>query len=282
MNFHGKKTLILEGGGFKTSFSAGVLDAFRATGYDDFDVFIGVSGGSLALSYFLSEQYGSYFESMRKLCRDPRFIKFTKAFSEGFMNLDFFYDIAEKETPFNMEKALQKLENKEFYVVLTNSVDGSTVYRQPTANDWVDVTIAASTVPIITKGKHILDGVPYSDGGISDPIPIRWAYENGADDVTLIRTTQFNFKPSYVRPETFAARLLRSNPAISQHVENFQLKLKESADFAESIQGQINLKQIAPEQALNSNIYTFQVSSLITDYRYGLECGLNFVNQIRK
>jgi predicted patatin/cPLA2 family phospholipase len=175
MNFKGKKTIILEGGGFKTSFSAGVLDAFRMTHFDEFDVHIGVSGGSLALSYFLSEQYGAYFASMKTLCRDTRFIKFKKAFSEGLMNLDFFYDIAEKEFPFHLEKAVNKLSEKEFYIVLTNSLDGSTNYRQPEFNNWIDLTIAASTVPVLTKGKHYLDGIPYSDGGISDPIPVKWA-----------------------------------------------------------------------------------------------------------
>ena len=42
--FEGKRILILEGGGFKTSFTAGVLDAFTMYGYDDYDVIVAVSG----------------------------------------------------------------------------------------------------------------------------------------------------------------------------------------------------------------------------------------------
>jgi predicted patatin/cPLA2 family phospholipase len=38
--FTGKKVLILEGGGFKTSFTGGVLDAFRSADYEPFDSFI--------------------------------------------------------------------------------------------------------------------------------------------------------------------------------------------------------------------------------------------------
>lgn len=103
----GKKTIILEGGGFKTSFSAGVLDAFRMSNFDQFDAFIGVSGGSIALSYFLSQQFGEYINSMKSLCKDPRFIQYTKAFSDGLMNLDFFTEIAEKEFPFDLQKAVK-------------------------------------------------------------------------------------------------------------------------------------------------------------------------------
>jgi len=281
MNFKGKKTIILEGGGFKTSFSAGVLDAFRMTNFDDFDVHIGVSGGSLALSYFLSEQYGDYYASMKTLCRDTRFIKLKKAFSDGLMNLDFFYDIAEKEFPFHLEKAVNKLNDKEFYIVLTNSLDGSTIYRQPSFDNWIDMTIAASTVPVITKGKHYLDGIPYSDGGITDPIPIKWAVENGADDIVLIRTTHQNFKPGYLRPELVAAQIIRDNPPIKAHVENYQYKLKESVDFANQLEKEINLHQIAPAQPLTTNIYTYSVSNIIQDYRYGLHEGLIFVNKQR-
>lgn len=277
MKFTGKRVLILEGGGFKTSFSTGVLDAFRMTGYDDFDVHIGVSGGTLALSYFLSHQFGSYIGSMKMICKDPRFVQLSKAFKTGLMNLDFFYEIAEKEFPFDMAKALSELERKEFYMVLTNSIDGSTDYLQPRADNWVDMTIAASTVPLLTKGKHEIDGVPYSDGGISDPIPIKWAVENGAAEIVLIRTTTFNFKPGIIRPEIMAAKILKASDSIKQQIENFQLKIKESIDYVDHVQTDSVIHQIAPETGLNTNIFTNSVNSIALDYRYGLETGLKFV-----
>jgi len=277
MKFTGKKVLILEGGGFKTSFSTGVLDAFRMTGYDDFDVHIGVSGGSLALSYFLSHQFGSYIGSMKIICKDPRFVQFSKAFKTGLMNLDFFYDIAEKEFPFNMDKAMSELEKKAFYIVLTNSIDGTTVYKQPRADNWVDLTIAASTVPLLTKGKHEIDGVPYSDGGISDPIPVKWAVENGASEIVLVRTTSFNFKPGILRPEIMAAKILKASDSIKQHIENYQLKIKESIDYMDCLSDATCIQQIAPETGLNTNIFTNSVNSIALDYRYGLESGLKFV-----
>lgn len=282
MLLSGKKTIILEGGGFKTSFSAGVLDAFRMSKFDQFDAHIGVSGGSLALSYFLSKQYGSYFNSMKSICKDPRFIQFSKAFSDGLMNLDFFTEIAEKEFPFDLKKAVKATQEKDFYIVLTHSDNGATSYLKPREDNWLDMTIAASTVPLLTKGKHLIDGVAYSDGGISDPIPIQWAVENGATDILLIRTTHLNFKPSYIRPEYFASKLLKADENVKNHIENFQLKLKNSIDYIDSVKGEIKIDQIAPEKSLNTNILTNSVNSIITDYRYGLELGLNYVANQKK
>ncbi len=103
--FTGKKVLILEGGGFKTSFTGGVLDVFRSVSFDPFQSYIGVSGGSIAISYFLSKKYGYFYQCMRALCQDERFIQYSKAFSDGLMNLDFFYDIAETEFPFDFDTA---------------------------------------------------------------------------------------------------------------------------------------------------------------------------------
>ena len=281
MLLNGKKVLVLEGGGFKTSYTAGVLDAFSITGYREFDAFVAVSGGCLAASYFISEQYGYYFNSMKTICKDPRFVSFSKAFSEGLMNLDFFYDIAEKEFPFDFEKAVLKLNKKKFYIVLTDAMSSATEYVEPTRENWIDMTIAASTVPMLTKGKHLLNGKSYSDGGISDPIPIKWVIEQGASEVLVVRTTHQKFKPGLIRPEYFVAKLIRASEHIKKSVENFQTNIKEAIDFMDTYNGSAHIEQIAPEKDLKTNIFTNSVESIILDYRNGLEDGLNFVSNKR-
>ncbi len=47
--------LIVEGGGFRTGFTAGVLDAMLVNKYNPFNSYYGISGGSISLSYFISE-----------------------------------------------------------------------------------------------------------------------------------------------------------------------------------------------------------------------------------
>ena len=58
------KTIIVQGGGFMTSFTTGVLDAFQMSSYRPFESHIGISGGSIALSYFLSNNCNHIFLSM--------------------------------------------------------------------------------------------------------------------------------------------------------------------------------------------------------------------------
>jgi predicted patatin/cPLA2 family phospholipase len=240
-----------------------------------------VSGGSIAISYFLSNKYGFFYQCMRMLCQDERFIKYSKAFSDGLMNLDFFNEIAKNEFPFDFDTACKKLIDKDYFIVLTDSELGTTHYLQPTRDNWIDMTIAASTVPMLTKGKHKVNGVHYSDGGISDPIPIKWAVENGATDIVLIRTTHFGFKPGIFRPEYLVSKFLRASEKIIEDVENFQLNIKASLDYIETLPEHIKVEQIAPDVPLNTQIFTNSVKSIELDYRTGLESGLNYLQKIK-
>ena len=43
-------------------------------------------------------------------------------------------------------------------------------------------------MPFATSGFDYVDGRPYADGGVCDPIPIRRAIEDGARDITVVLT----------------------------------------------------------------------------------------------
>ena len=62
-----KIALVIEGGGFKSVFSAGVLDAFIINNFNPFDIYLGVSSGAMALSYYLGDQYKAYFSISHKV-----------------------------------------------------------------------------------------------------------------------------------------------------------------------------------------------------------------------
>ena len=62
-----KIALVIEGGGFKSVFSAGVLDAFLMNKFNPFDIYIGVSSGSMSLSYYITGQYKTYFSISKAL-----------------------------------------------------------------------------------------------------------------------------------------------------------------------------------------------------------------------
>lgn len=41
-------------------------------------------------------------------------------------------------------------------------------------------------MPLATRGFDYIDGQPFADGGLCDPIPIRRALQGGATDITVV------------------------------------------------------------------------------------------------
>lgn len=276
------KTIIVQGGGFMTSFTTGVLDAFQMSSYRPFESHIGISGGSIALSYFLSNQYGDCYQTMLKLVKDRRFMRYSKVLTDGLLNLDFFHEIADIEQPFDFDEAMKTLELKKYYVVLTKNKNGEPVYFTPNAKNWVDSVIASSTIPFLTKGIHEIDGVGYSDGALGDPLPVRWAVENGAKEVLVIRTTPFSEKPGKKISEVFASKITNGSPKLKEQIENHSLNVHKAIDYMSNPPKGVVINQIAPKIALKSGVFAISTNQITEDYRHGLQCGLDYVFQMNK
>ena len=47
--------------------------------------------------------------------------------------------------------------------------------------------MASCCIPVIDQ-PCVINGVPYFDGGLADPVPLEWAFAHGCDRVALILT----------------------------------------------------------------------------------------------
>ena len=116
-----KIALVIEGGGFKSVFSAGVLDAFLINKFQPFDIYIGVSSGAMCLSYYVANQYKAYFSLSKEVSVNEKFLSYRHALSEkGYMDLNFLSKYAKEHNPLDLKKIIESTENKQFYIVATN------------------------------------------------------------------------------------------------------------------------------------------------------------------
>ena len=273
-----KKTLVIQGGGFRTSFTAGVLDAFHSQKYNPFDSYIAVSGGAIALSYYLGGQYKKCFEAMCLLAEDKNFMSWNRLISsQGVMNVDYFNDVANKKVLFDLDRAIEAVEGKELAFVMTNRETGEPHYYHPSKKTWLDGVIATCTLPFVTKGKHPIHGEEFFDGGWSDPLPVEWAHKNGASEIVVIRTSPPNLKVNQSWPDYFGSFIHRSNRRLQACFENNHEKYNSAIDFINDPPEGLTLDQIAPESPLQTGAYSNSVKLISADYRYGLECGLNYL-----
>ena len=98
--------------------------------------------------------------------------------------------------PLSVE-ALQKAPTR-FFIVLTDCHTGEPVYFHARDERVFAALRATSSMPLATRGFDFVDGHPYADGGVSDPIPIRRAIADGATDITVVLThnPDFLLKPT--------------------------------------------------------------------------------------
>ena len=273
-----KKTLVIQGGGFRSSFSCGVLDAFLVNRYFPFDRYVAVSGGTMAVSYFLGAQYRQCIEAMVLLSEDDKFLNIKRFWEdEGYMNIDYIKEVAMSLRPFDFKKALHNSKTCKVEFVATNINVGTPEYISPNKDNWVDAVIASSTLPFATKGTHQIDGMDLMDGGWSDPLPVEYAHKTGSNDILVLQTAPKGLKLSQTWVDYFGSIYHNDNKKLSECFELSHKKYNQSIDFLMNPPKEVKVSQIAPEEPLKCGTYSHSRESIMIDYRYGLDCGLKYV-----
>ena len=124
----GQRTgLVLEGGGMRGIYTAGVLDVFLEHGIS-FDGVIGVSAGAIHGCSFVSGQTGRSIRYYKKYCKDKRFMSFRNMLRTGDMVDEQFcyHELPEVLDPYDYE-AFNRSKTA-FYVTCSNVETGKAEY----------------------------------------------------------------------------------------------------------------------------------------------------------
>ena len=187
-----KVGLVLEGGGMRALFTAGVLDALLDVKELDVDGIIGVSAGALFGANYVSGQKERAIRYNKKYARDKRYMGLHSWITTGnAVNKDFaFYELPFKLDVFDQEKF--KESKIDFYVVMTNVENGKSEYVLiEDVFEQMEYLRATSALPFASKIIEI-NGKKYLDGGISDSIPIDYCESLGYDKIILVLTRPEN------------------------------------------------------------------------------------------
>ena len=187
-----KVGLVLEGGGMRALFTAGVLDALLDVKELDVDGIVGVSAGALFGANYVSGQKERAIRYNKKYARDKRYMGLHSWITTGnAVNEEFaFYEIPFKLDVFDQEKFKQS--KIDFYVVMTNVESGKPEYVLiKDVFKQMEYLRATSALPFASKIIEI-NGKKYLDGGISDSIPIDYCEGLGYDKIILVLTRPKN------------------------------------------------------------------------------------------
>ena len=121
--------LVLEGGGHRGIYTAGILDVFAQNNIS-FDGIMGVSAGCIHGVSFLSGQIGRSVRYTTRFCNNPSYMSFKSLIKTGdFFNVDFcYYKLPETLDPFDND-AFDKNPTP-FYAVCSDVKTGKAVYHK--------------------------------------------------------------------------------------------------------------------------------------------------------
>lgn len=182
-----KTGLVLEGGGMRGIYTAGVLDVFMEHGIR-FDGVIGVSAGAIHGCSYLSGQRGRGIRYYKKYCKDPRFMSVRSLIKTGnIVGVDFCYhELPDILDPYDHEAFLAC--DTEFYATCSNLETGKAEYLRVTdMKGQIDFVRASATLPYVSRIVDI-DGKKYLDGGCTDSVPVDAFINMGFERNVLILT----------------------------------------------------------------------------------------------
>jgi len=274
-----KTALVIQGGALKSIFTSGVLDAFMAARFDPFDIYIGVSGGSMCLSYYLAKQFHATYHIISNIFMDSKFISLKHLFTaEGYVNLQYLETFAMTHYPLDLKAALKRAKQAHIEIVATNMKNGDPVYIRPEKHNWHKALRASSTLPFLTKGYCQFDGMKLMDGGWSDPIPVKRAVDLGAKKVIVIRTMPADLKLEWSYFGWFGGLWHKENPLLSRRFSEDHEYYNASIDYIANNPKNVDIIQIAPEKHLTTSSYSTSKHKIISDYRLGVDFGMQFLN----
>lgn len=271
--------LVVEGGGMRGIFTAGVLDVFMEKQFDPFALYIGASAGACNLASHLAGQHQRNFRIYTRLMTRAKFISMKNfLYGRHMMDLDYLWDAIDIEDPLAV-KNIYRNKGRDFIVIGTAVDTGKAVYMKPNAEDCSISLKASSAVPLLYRGFIEINGIRMVDGGVADPIPAEEAYRRGFGTIVVIRT-----RPPYYRKtkgfENYISSIAtRKWPRLAEAVKNQADTYGRCVDFILQSPPNAKIMQIAPEGPLKTGRTTQDMDSLLADYELGRRLGEDFVSK---
>ena len=157
-----KIALVVEGGGFKSAFTAGILDVFIRGGFDPFSLYVGVSGGAMNLTSFISKQYKRNINIIYSVAEHVNFFSIVRFLKGGnYMELKYLMDVATNKFPFDQITADSFIGKADCRVVVTNYKTGDPSYLSIKRFGWMKTMEATGSLPVASRGYCELEGKKY-------------------------------------------------------------------------------------------------------------------------
>lgn len=268
--------LVLEGGGMRGVYTAGVLDFFMEMNLY-FPYVIGTSAGACNATSYLSKQIGRNKKVLIDYIDHPNFFGVRNLFNERSlfgMNL-IFQDIPKKCQPFNFDSFSNN--QSEFIITTTDVETGKPYYinknkivkyysGEERNNKLLDAVKASSSIPFISPTVKF-DNKLLLDGGVVDSIPIKKAELDGVLRNVIVLTREKSYRKKPFKHGLLAKRIY--NDKIANAMINRHNNYNNTLGYIEELEKCKKVFVIRPSKPLDIDTYSREKSKLNAVYDLG-------------
>lgn len=246
-----KTGLVLEGGGMRGLFTAGILDVMMERDIK-VDGIVGVSAGACFGCNYVSHQPGRVLRYNMNLKNDPRYMGLRSLIRTGnLMGAEFAYHTLPDELdPFDKKTFAQS--PVEFHVVCTDVNTGAPVYKRLTAPvdyEFMEWIRASSALPLVSHPVKIGDQL-LLDGGMSDSIPLKYFQEQGFERNIVILTQPKGFTKQRTKLMPLFRAFMKRYPAIIEAMNRRHLMYNAQLEYLAKEEQAGRITVIAPDDTL--------------------------------
>ena len=270
------KTAVIDvGGGMRGIYAAGVFDRCMQDGVT-FDLGIGVSAGSANIASYLAGQRGRNYVFYTRYALRKRYMSIGNfIFHHNFVNLDYAYGtLSNAGGEYPLDYDALKANPMQFTVVATEAESGRAKYfdKDDISQDNYDPLKASSSLPVVGR-PYMIDGVPYYDGALADPVPIKKAQEEGCERIVLVLTKPRGFRRKAEGDIKLAEKIDVKYRGAAEGLKLRAQRYNDALDYAEELARQGKLLIVAPDDTCGVDTLTRDRNNLIKLYDKGVADG---------
>ncbi|WP_283152121.1 patatin-like phospholipase family protein [Guptibacillus hwajinpoensis] len=226
--------LVLEGGGMRGVYTAGVLE-YMMEHELYFPYVIGVSAGACNAASYLSRQNGRNRKVLIDYVNHPEYISYKNLFrKKQLFGMDLiFNEIPSTHVPFDFD-AFQNA-TEQFVIGTTDITTGKPYYfnKKDDGEQILSILRASSSLPFMAPPVQINNRF-HLDGGITDPIPVQKSEADGNKSHVVVLTRNEGYRKQKSKLSWMIQRLYRKNPALAKAITTRYVHYNQTLDHIEA------------------------------------------------
>ena len=275
--------LVLEGGGMRGIYTAGVLDEFLLNNVK-VDGLVGVSAGILHAVSYVSEQCGRDIRYYIKLRHNKRFMSLSSLIKTGNLcETEFCYDeIADIHAPIDFDTFEKNAREMEVYACATNLKTGGAEYlrlKDVRLQRDRDATRASASLPLVSQTVKY-DGMELLDGGTADSIPISFMLGKGFDKNIIVLTRVADYRKKADSTIPLMKLKYKEYPEYLEAAETRYIRYNETMEKIEEMEREGQVLVIRPSRELNLSRTEKDIEKLKRMYKLGRFDAQNMMKEI--